>query len=89
MWIIIKSNVNPDYEGMHSTNYSEELFRSTPRLKFRLVNDDGLVLFEGYMTEERLLYARPDRTFEPLDRLRDATGVIAMQYIKHGHWHYV
>lgn len=88
MWKITKNIIDADEPHPilpRSHNYQEWAFTHQPRTKFRLLDDDGEVYFEGLITDEAL-NGSEDWAFEPLDTLGRGYGCTEMQYRKGGKW---
>ena len=88
MWKITKNIIDKDEEKctlFQSSDYQEWAFTHQPTTKFRLLDDDSVVYFEGQITDE-CLDGPYDWAVSPLDELGYSYGCTEMQYRKNGKW---
>lgn len=69
-----------------SRNFNEADFASEPKIKFRLLDDDREVYFEGEISAVQLLDGGEDSAFEPLDTVGRSYGCTELQYREKGRW---
>ena len=88
MWKVTKNLIDKDEEKcplFQSNDYQEWAFTHQPSTKFRLLDDDGEVYFEGLITDE-CLNGCAEWAFSPLDDLGRGYGCTEMQYMHKGKW---
>ena len=88
MWKITRNIIDADEPNPVkpvSHNFNGPAFDLFPTRKFRLLDDDGEVYFEGLITEAAL-NGPEEESFAPLDDFGRGYGCTELQYREGGKW---